>query len=472
MASITNEPNGRRTIQFVGIDGKRRSVRLGKVSKRVAETAKAQVEDLLACQRTGQPVTAETRRWLDSVGEELHARLAASGLVPKRVRPTLGAFIGSYTADRTDVKESTRTVWSRSTKHLLAFLGNDIALCDVTPADAARLRRYLDDRGLAEATARRTIGMAKQYFNAALKAKLITENPFADIPSAVPGNRARAYFVTRREVDALMAHSPDDQWRTLIALARYGAFRTPSESLLLRWGDVDLARSRVRVTSPKTEHHANGGERWLPLFPELLPHLGEVARADAADHDWVISRYRHSTVNLRTQLLRVMDRAGIKPWPRLWQNMRATRETELVEEFPAHVVSAWVGHSVAMAERHYLQVTDDHFKRAAADSQGEPAKQVGGGSEPEALSAVQKAVQHMQASGSVDSQRHPRQSASGAQNGDRHQDAACCEAKNLTEMGLTGFEPVTSPLSGVRSNQLSYRPRSPAPRVNAASPRA
>ena len=28
----------------------------------------------------------------------------------------------------------------------------------------------------------------------------------------------------------------------------------------------------------------------------------------------------------------------------------------------------------------------------------------------------------------------------------------------VTAMGLNGFEPLTSPLSGVRSNQLSYRP--------------
>ena len=30
-------------------------------------------------------------------------------------------------------------------------------------------------------------------------------------------------------------------------------------------------------------------------------------------------------------------------------------------------------------------------------------------------------------------------------------------------VGLSGFEPLTSPLSGVRSNQLSYRPTPPHP---------
>ena len=45
MASITNESGGRRTIQFVGSDGKRRSVRLGKVSKRTAEAINARMED-------------------------------------------------------------------------------------------------------------------------------------------------------------------------------------------------------------------------------------------------------------------------------------------------------------------------------------------------------------------------------------------------------------------------------------------
>ena len=54
----------------------------------------------------------------------------------------------------------------------------------------------------------------------------------------------------------------------------------------------------------------------------------------------------------------------VDPWPKPFQNLRSTRETELVEEFPVHVVVKWLGNSAAVARRHYLQTTEKHFVRA------------------------------------------------------------------------------------------------------------
>jgi hypothetical protein len=44
--------------------------------------------------------------------------------------------------------------------------------------------------------------------------------------------------------------------------------------------------------------------------------------------------------------------------------MRATRQTELEDKFPSHVVCAWLGNSKPIAMKHYLQVTDAHFQKA------------------------------------------------------------------------------------------------------------
>ena len=72
----------------------------------------------------------------------------------------------------------------------------------------------------------------------------------------------------------VLAACPDHEWCLLLALARYGGLRTPSEPLALEWADVNWERNRFRVVAPKTEHQ-DGGERWVPLFPELRPHLEE-----------------------------------------------------------------------------------------------------------------------------------------------------------------------------------------------------
>jgi hypothetical protein len=77
----------------------------------------------------------------------------------------------------------------------------------------------------------------------------------------------------------------------------------------------------------------------------------------------VITRYRDSNCNLRTQLCKIIGRASLKPWPKLFQNLRSTRETELAEKFPIHVVCEWIGNSQAVAARHYLQTTDEQFEQ-------------------------------------------------------------------------------------------------------------
>ena len=118
------------------------------------------------------------------------------------------------------------------------------------------------------------------------------------------------------------------------------------------------------VTSPKTEHYAGGESRVVPLFPELCPHLEEAFERAAPGSEFVLTRCRDTDKNLRTHLLRIIRKAGLTPWPKLFQNLRNTRETELAENSPLHVVCAWIGNSHPVAAKHYLQVTGEHFERA------------------------------------------------------------------------------------------------------------
>lgn len=83
---------------------------------------------------------------------------------------------------------------------------------------------------------------------------------------------------------------------------------------------------------------------------------------EGAEH--FIRRDRDTNANSRTQLKRIIRKAGLEPWPKLFQNLRASRETEPAAEFPSHVVAAWMGHSVTVSAKHYLQVRDSDFDKA------------------------------------------------------------------------------------------------------------
>ena len=67
--------------------------------------------------------------------------------------------------------------------------------------------------------------------------------------------------------------------------------------------------------------------------------------------------------NLSTTFKKIVRRAGLESWPKLFHNLRASRATELVRMFPSHVVAAWLGHTETIADKHYRKVTADDCTR-------------------------------------------------------------------------------------------------------------
>lgn len=386
MASLTNN-NGLRTVQFVASwdDGKRRSIRLGRVSETFAKGFLGRVELLAEAKESGDSPDADTLRWVKRLADKYVDRLANAGLIEPRKRATLGEWIDSYVASRTDTKPATREIWRQGKASLIEHFGASRPMRNITPGDADAYVRKLTAtkrRGaatvLAPMTVRKRLQFAKTVFRAAVRSKLIDANPFDDVSvtATMPDRKA---FISRDATAKLLVACPDANWRTMIALARYGGLRCPSEVLSLRLSDIDWAAGRIVVQSPKTEHHPGRATRTIPLFRELRPALLEAAELAPEGAVYVVGgNYRQAAqgaagwrnCNLRTQFERIIKRAGLTPWRRLWHNLRASRATELATDYPAHVATAWLGHSEAIAERHYWQVTDADFDRAVADPTG------------------------------------------------------------------------------------------------------
>lgn len=375
MASIVKRPNGHRWIQFVDAEGKRQTIRLGETPAKTANTIRTRVKELLAVKMAGDTLDRDLAGWLAKIDATLQNKLAAVGLCNPRESALLQPFIKSYVQGRTDVKPATKEIWRQGESGLVEFFGADKPMREVTPGDADRYKLFLIGKKLAPMTVRKRLQFATMIFRAALRRRLIAESPFADVSiKATMPNRER--FISPDETTKLLDACPDHHWKAIVALARYGGLRCPSEVLSLRWQDIDWDAGRIVVQSPKTEHHAGKECRVIPLFPELRPILADAFDLAPEGAVYVVDeRMRASSqgkagwrnCNLRTTFEKIVKRASLTPWPRLFHNLRSSRQTELAERFPSHVVCDWLGNSEDIARKHYFQTTEDHFARAASD---------------------------------------------------------------------------------------------------------
>ncbi len=225
----------------------------------------------------------------------------------------------AYIVSRSDWKKPEN--YKQAVDHLEKFIRRDVALTGLTKGDVDRWHRWMVfDNKLSPNTAGQNVKRCRQMMRSALDDGLIESNPFVGVKIDLSSDQTKNRFIDGESALAILASCPDQEWRTIFALARFGGLRCPSELLALRWSDIVWDRGRFKVRSSKTARYGKG-ERVVPLFPELLAELqslydlvepGVSVPLDA----YVIQTYRSTETNLRKALNRIADNAGVPQWPK------------------------------------------------------------------------------------------------------------------------------------------------------------
>ena len=446
MASLQQESKGHWRIKFTA-GYKSYSIRLGYCDRKTAQTALIFVEKLIAAQRLGAAPDGEVIGWMNRLDDKMYQRLVRVGLATPREstrRTTLKQLIEKFAAIA-PCKHTTAIFYAHTQRNLLSYFG-DRPLNSITPAEADDFRAWLvQDQKLAIATVSRRIIACRTIWKKAIRWGMAKENPFTGVTAGQQTNETRKQFVSGETAHKLMEHCPNPQWRLIVACSRFAGLRVPSEIMVLRWRDINWQKRSVTVRSPKTEHHPGGAYRIIPLFPEIVTPLEDCRNRAAEGDEYVIAGRLRSSTNLRTQINRIAKRAGLALWPKPFHNMRASFQSELMRKYDLSTACRWLGNSPVVAARHYALSTDfdGDFRRAAGIAETGPNSGPFAAQIPALHIAATTGNQMPTVPENTAKQevfRSPAEKRSQVQKG---------------SLGDTGFEPVTSCVSCMRSNQLS-----------------
>ncbi len=337
------------------------------MSDRDARRVRDHVDDLEQARRVGRTPAPATAAWVDRLPDETFNKLVTVGLVEARVTPPaklrIGELVDMYVERRrTEVKPRSVELIKQTGRKLIEHIGRNVHIAEVSSPMAAQWRSDLLASGLSEATCRLHTRNARAMFSQAMNDGQVETNPFGSLPTASVA-ADRDFYLCRDDARKILHHIANPDLRAVVALGRFAGLRVPSETHTIRWRDVDLDAGKIAVYSPKRHRHGTPRDsaiRIVPIVPELAKILRTLERG--GPNDPVV---RVTANNLHRQTKLAIKAAGLPVWGDLFQTMRRSCETDLCESFPAHVTARWLGHSVQVAEKHYLQVPEDLYRRAS-----------------------------------------------------------------------------------------------------------
>lgn len=366
MASVIRDPEGRKRIQFVGPGGKPKTIRLGKVELRHAQAVRVRIESLVSAKFTGQPMDKQTAEWVGGLDPVLYDRIAAVGLLKPQRGRVLEDWLDAFMDSRSSLKPESQRKLEQTRCKLGEYFGEDRPLHELTPDLASLWRENLVSQGLSEAAVKTHVGNAKTIFSEAVRREVMARSPFAHLKGGVTPTRNTRY-VTPKEIERVLEACPDSEWRLLFGLTRLAGLRSPSETHILTWADVDWERSRLRVNSPKTERYAGHEQRIVPMCPRLADLLRERFEAVPEGEERLVTICNGGAGH--RQAVAIIAKASVERWDDLWQTLRRSCEIEWAQQYPQYAVSRWIGHSITVSGRHYANaIPDELFDRVAETS--------------------------------------------------------------------------------------------------------
>ena len=116
------------------------------------------------------------------------------------------------------------------------------------------------------------------------------------------------------------------------------------------------------------------------MFEGILSLLETVYdQAEPGGSPFVIARRRGifdqltdgRNTNLGTLFKKYILRAGETPWPKPFHAMRASFETDLLNDgkVKPHTIARWLGHSIQIALKHYARIKDEDFDAVTGDAE-------------------------------------------------------------------------------------------------------
>jgi len=225
----------------------------------------------------------------------------------------------------------------------------------------------------------RDIKHLKGLFNYGVHLGWLQSNPFQEFKGNSEPNRLRDCYIEPELARQVLEACPDARMRLIFSFGRWGGLRIPSEIVFMTWADIQPDRITIKIpkkTSCSQQERGEFATRLIPCFPEIRraveAYRQEVTKCLGRNPAGIEKVFPNLVLTescstlLRKELTGILKRSSLPVWPKLFQNLRATRDSELQRMgYPCATVCKWLGHTQKVSEKNYFQVPDFDYPTAS-----------------------------------------------------------------------------------------------------------